>query len=315
MAVVEVVLPRSLRSAVHQERDRILASLLEAGRLQDPGVDAVVARALEPELLGAAHLRRLKPRRVDARQRPRIRAVESAGDDLGGGDERVLRVHQPPARCDRDLRVVVVSDQDAHLAARRVDREDLLARRFLRGDEQALPVGRPGDRLGGAVPGLRQRAALARWQVVRHQPLPIGLEPRPRHRHVGDRPAVGREGRLRVGRLVGAGQTAVARAVRRGEIDIVVGRPGLVLRHFGGERDRLSVRRPGELLLAAEGLRGTVSVRSFHDVDRVPSLHRPDEDVVALSLVPGVPVPDHQPVEDTRLHRVVALLLVPLRRA
>ena len=143
------------------------------------------------------------------------------------------------------------------LPVARVDAEHRLLQRVLGGDEQALAVAGPGDRADRAVPILGQRAHLAGGEVAELQHLAVGFVAGARHREIGQRPAVGRDGRQIVRAVVGVGQVGRRRAAVRGrgenvEIGRAVAsiRPGLAQREIDG----LAVGRECDLLAAADRL-------------------------------------------------------------
>ena len=130
---------------------------------------------------------------------------------------------------------------------------------------------------GRAVPFPGQRDDRAGLEVAQLHHLPVGLVPGPRHRDIGEVLPIGRGSRQRVGGFVRRGQVDGGAARKIAPPDIEIGRARLGLVAFAGDEvEALAIGRPGDILVAAKGLAGSVAdqrVGASGAVRRNPAAH------------------------------------------
>ena len=165
--------------------------------------------------------------------------------------------------------------------------------RLLRGEVERPRVGREGERLDPAVEGLRERPLRARLPVEDHEPPAVGLVAGPQLRAPGEEAAVRAVAAAAVVPR-GLGDPLRRAAGGRHHEHVGVRAPGLVLPVLAREAGLLSVGRDGPVLVPEAERRSVVAARG--EVDRGPALDRHHEEVVAPTVVPGVPVAEEEVV-------------------
>src|SRR5581483_1799533 len=252
---------RALRTAVHDERDGILAARLEIDGLDDVTLHGVVLRALEREELVVAHADFREAFRVDVRDRRGLAAGGRHGVEICRRLERALRVDDAVA--DRaEAFHLAGAGEPLDLAVGDVDREQrMIALVVGRGVEYFSIFGQLQS-AGRTVPAGIDLARLARGEIERHHRVTVRLEAGALHRKIVERLALGAGHGRRVPRLVRGRQVARGgRTVGRHRIDVEICGPG-----FGRSGDahgkvyRASVGRKRVFALVAERFRRHVAV-------------------------------------------------------
>ena len=173
---------------------------------------------------------------------------------------------------------------------------------MIRDRVQRLAVRRELDLVDGAVPVLRQRAALAGLEIQHHDVEAIGLEAGALHRAPREHAAVGREHGLRIPRRVVRREVARLAAGDADLVEIEVRRPRLRLAlHARVEHELAAVRRERVLAGVAERFRGHICIERRGQRDRLDGAAILDleyEQLRDAAVVPRIPVPHERAVVD-----------------
>src|SRR5687767_24649 len=192
------------------------------------------------------------------------------------------------------------SGQHGRLAGLHFDRPDWALTEMICDRIQRLAVWRELDLVGGAIPVLRQCAALAGLEIEQYDVEAVGLEAGALHRAPREHAAIGREHGLRVPRRVVRREVERLAAGDTDFIEIEVRRPRLRLAlHARVEHELAAVGRERVLAGIAERFRRYVSIERRGQRDRLDGtavLQLEYEQLRDAAVVPRIPVPHERAV-------------------
>ena len=260
-----------LRSAVHDEGDRIFLTRLVAVRLHHMPVDRRIVPALERKLFELAEAAPFEAIRVDGGQATqRLRGIAGASLEQVQIGRRVERGpfdhHAVAGRTERgDL---AATQARRTPAGGRVDFEQRHLTDVVTARQQSPTVEGSAEGGYGAIPVGGQRTHAPIGRAAQHDLEAIRFEARARHgepRQI----AIGQEHGLCIpGRIVGGQVARCARTIGRYVVEIEVRRPGFAaVGETRTEHEPSAVRAECIVLIAAEGFRGHITPHGGRDVD------------------------------------------------
>jgi len=188
----------------------------------------------------------------------------------------------------------------AHPAGCDLDAEQRGLPEVLGGREDRPAVRRPTDRAWRAIPVGGQLSRSAVRPRFQSDPKAVRLVAGTFHGEPSHGLAIGRKGWLRIPGGVLGGQVPWGDLpVCRGQEKVEVRRPRFLASGVARREDHPSaVGCEGKLLGATERFRGGVRVHVFHDVHHRTIGEGQHEQVISAAVLPTVPMPDEDPVED-----------------
>ncbi len=225
--MVELVVPRSLRPAVHEQQQRIFVARIETRRLHLPCLHGLSVPTAEGEARDLAELDVLEHLPVEVSQLRGWRALGSREIETkqlpGTRQGRVGEDQEPAVRCHIGLTASAARHERSELQAGELEPRDRDLAVIPEGHIEARAVWRPREGGDRAVGGLGQVATLPRRPIIDEEPSEVRLLHRAQRGAVGNvAPVRGVQWRA-VGGLVGRDRLRRAAAHRHHEQVAVAG--------------------------------------------------------------------------------------------
>ncbi|OQB51850.1 MAG: hypothetical protein BWX98_02517 [Candidatus Aminicenantes bacterium ADurb.Bin147] len=265
----------------------------------------------ETELAGFSEYDLLQAGAVQVGEPPRFAAGAVQKMEFRRPDQGVPGVEDVSARQGPVVDHIARGGDQPALSRFRIHGEQGMPALMVGGAVEGLPVGRPGEAVGGAIaaggivgPEV-QGSFPAGGEVADDNPVTVRLMAGAAHRQVSQAAAVRGEPGLGVGSGIGGDphrrrRRSFPRGSGRGNHEeIAVGGPGLAAALvLGGEDQSPSVRGQGKFLAASSRRGRTIGVHGGHEILGRPAGQGIVEKVIPFPIAPGVPKTDGQAVED-----------------